>query len=147
MYCWEGMFTAPFPSNRSVLLWRGSHRILLLLYLTGHREPSSQCCLLDFLQNCCLATNCNIHYWDIASIVACWNVFTEVLPGNALIKSMTVYKSPHFLKNILTIELIQVQNLCYWFKHILTCAVFKWFWKVCVCLLCLIVVLKNGKQV
>jgi hypothetical protein len=26
MYCWEGMFTAPFPSNGSLLLQRGPHR-------------------------------------------------------------------------------------------------------------------------
>jgi hypothetical protein len=27
----------------------------------------------------------------VSSIVACWNVFTELLPGNALIKSVTIY--------------------------------------------------------
>jgi hypothetical protein len=57
----------------------------------GHREPSSQFCLLDCLQNCCPATNCNIRYWDTASIVARWNAFTEPPPGNALIKSITVW--------------------------------------------------------
>jgi hypothetical protein len=37
--------------------------VLLLRNLTtGHREPSSHCCLLDCLQNCCLATNRNIRY-------------------------------------------------------------------------------------
>jgi hypothetical protein len=30
--------------------------------ITGHREPISHCCLLDCLQNCCLAMSCNIHY-------------------------------------------------------------------------------------
>jgi hypothetical protein len=27
-----------------------------------------------------------------SSIVACWTVFTELLPGNAFIKSFTVYE-------------------------------------------------------
>jgi hypothetical protein len=27
----------------------------------------------------------------VSSIVACWTVFAELLPGNALIKSVTVY--------------------------------------------------------
>jgi hypothetical protein len=26
-----------------------------------------------------------------SSVVACWTVFTELLPGNALIKSVTIY--------------------------------------------------------
>jgi hypothetical protein len=28
-----------------------------------------------------------------SSIVACWTVFTELLPGNALIKSVTIFYS------------------------------------------------------
>jgi hypothetical protein len=28
-----------------------------------------------------------------SSIVACWTVFTELLPGNALIKYVTVFKT------------------------------------------------------
>jgi hypothetical protein len=37
--------------------------VLLLRNLTtGRREASSHCCLLDRLQNCCLATSCNIRY-------------------------------------------------------------------------------------
>jgi hypothetical protein len=35
--------------------------VLLLRNLTtDHREPSSHCCSLDCLQNCCLVTSCNI---------------------------------------------------------------------------------------
>jgi hypothetical protein len=29
----------------------------------------------------------------VSSVVACWTMFTELLPGNALIKSFTIY--PH----------------------------------------------------
>jgi hypothetical protein len=28
-----------------------------------------------------------------SSIAACWNVFTELLPGNALMKSVTIYSA------------------------------------------------------
>jgi hypothetical protein len=41
----------------------------------------------------CLATNYNILHWDTAYIVASWNTFTELLPGNALIRSITVLYS------------------------------------------------------
>jgi hypothetical protein len=31
-----------------------------------------------------------------SSIAACWTVFTELLPGNALIKSITIYFSREY---------------------------------------------------
>jgi hypothetical protein len=38
----------------------------------------------------CLVMSYNIRYWDITSIVAHWNVLSEVLPRKALIKSVTL---------------------------------------------------------
>jgi hypothetical protein len=34
-----------------------------------------------------------------SSNVACWALFTELLPGNALIKSVTIYKNVRDLKH------------------------------------------------
>jgi hypothetical protein len=92
------MFSAPFPSNRSLLLVSGSHKNILLLrnLTTGHREPSSQCCLLDCLENCCRATSCNIrspHGLPIVVMQFLGKVFTKLLPNNAFIKSVTVWYS------------------------------------------------------
>jgi hypothetical protein len=54
--------------------------------------------------DCCLATNYkHSSYWDTASIVARFNVFTELLPGKAFIKSVTIliyrrlYLHPYFI--------------------------------------------------
>jgi hypothetical protein len=33
-----------------------------------------------------------------SSIVACWTVFTELLPGNALIKSVKIYIYIYYMK-------------------------------------------------
>jgi hypothetical protein len=33
----------------------------------------------------------------VSSIVSCWTVFRELLPGNALIKSVTMYSNPAVL--------------------------------------------------
>jgi hypothetical protein len=68
--------TSQFSNSVSSLVWilatvcryidtaRTTQKTVLLLrnVTTGYREPSSHCCLLDCLQNCCLATSCNIRY-------------------------------------------------------------------------------------
>jgi hypothetical protein len=43
------------------------------------------------------------------SIVACWTVFTELLPDNALIKSVTV---PAFTPVILSVVLVSLTAFC-----------------------------------
>jgi hypothetical protein len=55
------------PSYRLSLYRHGTDHAdntVLLLHnlITGHREASSHCCLLDCLQNCCLAMSSNIRY-------------------------------------------------------------------------------------
>jgi hypothetical protein len=71
--------------------------LLLRNLTTGHREPSSHFCLLDYLHNCFLTTTCNIRYNNGLPIVAMqyWRkVFTKLLPRNALIKSVTTSNLP-----------------------------------------------------
>jgi hypothetical protein len=53
--------------------------LLLRNLTTGHREPSSHFCLLDCLQNCYLATSCNIRYKMDSPLLSC-NTRRRYLP-------------------------------------------------------------------
>jgi hypothetical protein len=50
-----------------------------------------------------------------ASIVACWTVFTELLPGNTLIKSVTLLYSVLDISQKLSryIEAAEAQSFCF----------------------------------
>jgi hypothetical protein len=47
-----------------------------------------------------------------SSVVACWAVFTELLPGNALIKSVTIHKTNALLSRGHAVAWL-VETLCY----------------------------------
>jgi hypothetical protein len=56
---------------------------------TSHVVPTQR---IHWRADCCLATSYkHSSYRDTASIVARFSVFTELLPGNALMKSVAIF--------------------------------------------------------
>jgi hypothetical protein len=53
-----------------------------------------------------------------SSIVACWTVFTELLPGNALIKSVTSYDFTPFDEKLNRVTNFRPTNLNYEMSNI-----------------------------
>jgi hypothetical protein len=65
LHCWRSLFTAQLSSNRHPIV-----EFYSVLWGYVYRP---------------------VAYTDIASTVSRWNVLTELLPSNALIKSVTIY--------------------------------------------------------